>query len=84
MTGSGRAASQFHGANAALPIPRGKTLPVGEMGELLFRGPGMLKGYYGKPDVTAARLPWRMVPLGRFGAHGCARLMSTSSDARRT
>jgi crotonobetaine/carnitine-CoA ligase len=31
----------------------GRTLPPGEVGELLIRGPGMLQGYYKKPEATA-------------------------------
>ncbi|BBK44355.1 AMP-binding protein [Allostella vacuolata] len=32
----------------------GATVPVGEVGELLVRGPGILQGYYRKPEATAA------------------------------
>jgi crotonobetaine/carnitine-CoA ligase len=32
----------------------GNTLPQGEVGELLVRGPGILRGYYRKPDATKA------------------------------
>lgn len=32
----------------------GNTLPPGEVGELLVRGPGILLGYYRKPEATAA------------------------------
>ena len=31
-------------------------LPVGEVGELLFRGPNMMKGYYNRPEETAEAL----------------------------
>lgn len=30
----------------------GNELPRGEVGELLIRGPGILKGYYNRPDAT--------------------------------
>lgn len=30
----------------------GRTVPVGQVGELLVRGPGILKGYYRKPEAT--------------------------------
>ncbi len=32
----------------------GKELPAGTIGELVVRGPGILKGYYNKPEATAA------------------------------
>ena len=32
----------------------GNTLPAGQIGELLVRGPGILQGYYNKPEATAA------------------------------
>jgi crotonobetaine/carnitine-CoA ligase len=31
-------------------------VPVGEVGELIVRGPGILKGYYKKPEATAAAI----------------------------
>lgn len=33
---------------------RGRDLPQGERGELLFRGPGITPGYWNKPDETKA------------------------------
>ncbi len=32
----------------------GNTVPVGEIGELVVRGPGILQGYYNKPEATTA------------------------------
>jgi acyl-CoA synthetase (AMP-forming)/AMP-acid ligase II len=32
----------------------GKDLPAGETGEILIRGPQIMKGYLGRPDATAA------------------------------
>ncbi|MDF1748317.1 MAG: AMP-binding protein, partial [Alphaproteobacteria bacterium] len=34
----------------------GQDLPVGEIGELQIKGPGMLLGYYKRPEVTAEAL----------------------------
>lgn len=38
-------------------------LPVGEVGEIVAYGPGMMKGYYGRPDLTSEMI-WRS-PAGR-------------------
>ncbi len=34
-------------------LDTGATLPVGEIGELLIKGPQVMQGYYGRPDATA-------------------------------
>ncbi len=54
MVGSGSCGmpSPFREARVADPV--GNTVPVGEIGELLVRGPGILQGYYNKPEATAA------------------------------
>ena len=36
--------------------PQGKELPAGEIGEIVARGPNIMKGYWNKPDETAAVL----------------------------
>jgi long-chain acyl-CoA synthetase len=33
--------------------PAGEELPVGEVGELLIKGPNIIKGYWNRPDATA-------------------------------
>jgi long-chain acyl-CoA synthetase len=33
--------------------PDGEELPVGEVGELLIKGPNIIKGYWNKPEATA-------------------------------
>lgn len=44
-----------------------KELPIGERGELCISGPGVMKGYYNKPDETAMLL--RRHSDGRVWAH---------------
>lgn len=41
----------------------GAEVPVGETGEIVAYGPGMMKGYYNRPDLTAAAT-W-VAPSGR-------------------
>jgi crotonobetaine/carnitine-CoA ligase len=54
MVGSGSCglASPFRECRVA--DETGRTLPDGEIGELLVRGPGILQGYYRKPEANAA------------------------------
>lgn len=41
----------------------GRELPTGETGEIVAYGPGMMKGYYGRPELTAETI-W-LCPEGR-------------------
>lgn len=42
-------------------------LPVGEWGEIVIRGPGVMKGYWGKPDDTAHALRHGWLHSGDIG-----------------
>lgn len=54
MVGSGSCGVAGPFREARIADENGRTLPPGASGELLIRGPGMLTGYYNKPDATAA------------------------------
>ena len=54
LVGSGAIGRPLAHCEAAVGGPDGGLLPAGEVGELLFRGLGMMEGYYEDPDATAA------------------------------
>ena len=53
MLSCGRA---MYGAELAILGPEGEQLPPGEMGEIAYRGPGLMAGYYNRPEDTAASI----------------------------
>jgi long-chain acyl-CoA synthetase len=53
--------------------PEGRALPTGEVGEIWFRGPHLIRGYWGKPEATAETIVdgWlRTGDLGRLDEEG--------------
>ena len=42
------------GGDLAILDPEGRELPQGELGEIVYRGPGIMAGYWNRPDDTAA------------------------------
>jgi long-chain acyl-CoA synthetase len=64
--------------------PDGETLPQGEVGELLIRGPNVIKGYWGKPEATAEAITkdgWlRSGDLARLDADGFVYLVDRAKD----
>jgi crotonobetaine/carnitine-CoA ligase len=52
MVGSGSCGIAEPFRECRIADEHGRTLPPGEVGELLVRGPGMLQGYYKKPEAT--------------------------------
>ncbi len=73
MVGSGSCGMPSPFRQARVADLNGNTVPVGEVGELLVRGPGMLQGYYNKPEATKAAFhgDWfRTGDLFRQDEHG--------------
>ncbi|GGF43034.1 AMP-binding protein [Aliidongia dinghuensis] len=52
MVGSGSCGVPCPFREVRVADDQGNSLPPGEIGELLVRGPGILKGYYNRPDAT--------------------------------
>jgi long-chain acyl-CoA synthetase len=44
------------GADMKVVGPDGQELPHGEIGEIVYRGAGVMQGYYNRPDDTAAAI----------------------------
>jgi fatty-acyl-CoA synthase len=65
----------------------GRTLAVGEVGELMAKGPGVTRGYYNKPEATAEAFDaegWLHTgDLGRFDADGYLTLVGRRKESYR-
>jgi amino acid adenylation domain-containing protein len=60
-------------------------VPAGAEGEILFSGPGVVKGYLGRPDLTAEKFVeidglrfYRTGDMGRIDQDGCLELLGRS------
>ncbi|RZI78279.1 MAG: AMP-binding protein [Variovorax sp.] len=56
MVGSGSCGVPSPFRECEIVDPAGRQVPVGEVGELRVRGPGILVGYYNRPEASAAAL----------------------------
>lgn len=54
MVGSGSCGRPAPYRRCRIADEEGRTLPVGEIGELLVQGPGIMTGYYNNPEATAS------------------------------
>lgn len=81
------------GSRAYVTDRRGRLCPPGTVGELLIAGPGVARGYVGRPDLTAERfvanpfhdepgfrVAYRTGDLVSFGADGALRFQGRSDD----
>jgi crotonobetaine/carnitine-CoA ligase len=71
------------GWEVAIGDPDGNHLPPGEVGEILFRGPGLMSRYWGRPELTAETLRdgWlRTGDLGMIDDAGYAHFHSREKD----
>jgi non-ribosomal peptide synthetase component E (peptide arylation enzyme) len=72
------------GIEIKLAGPEGDEVPVGDEGEVLYRGPGLMMGYYGEPDRTATAIDadgwYHSGDLARADAEGYYRISGRSKD----
>ena len=64
MTGSGSVGVPFESRQVRIVDDQEKDVPQGEVGELWITGPGMFKGYYNKPEETAAAFDGKWFKTG--------------------
>ena len=63
--------------------PDGKPLPIGERGEIWFKGPNLIRGYWNRPDATAETIVdgWlRSGDIGRVDEEGFVYVEDRAKD----
>jgi long-chain acyl-CoA synthetase len=63
--------------------PLGEVLPPGEIGEIWFKGPNLIRGYWNKPEATADTIVdgWlRSGDLGRIDGDGFVYVLDRAKD----
>src|SRR5687767_7967827 len=67
----------------AVRDPEGNDLPIGERGEIWFKGPHLIRGYWNRPDATAETIVdgWlRSGDLGRLDEEGFVYVEDRAKD----
>jgi long-chain acyl-CoA synthetase len=67
----------------AIRDPDGNDVPVGEQGEIWFKGPNLIRGYWNKPEATAETIVdgWlRSGDIGRVDAEGFVYVEDRAKD----
>jgi long-chain acyl-CoA synthetase len=67
----------------AVRDPEGNDVPIGERGEIWFKGPHLIRGYWGKPEATAETIVdgWlRSGDLGRLDEEGFVYVEDRAKD----
>jgi carnitine-CoA ligase len=86
MTGSGSIGIAVPEAEIRLAGEDGQDVPAGATGEFVMRGPGMFRGYLGRPEATREAMPdgWlRTGDLGRQDDRGFYYFMGRKKDVIR-
>ncbi|WP_038203912.1 class I adenylate-forming enzyme family protein [Xenophilus azovorans] len=63
----GSAGKPYWGVELRICDDDGKEVPVGEHGEVIIRTPGMARGYWGQPEMTAATFKDGWIHSGDIG-----------------
>lgn len=72
-----------HGAQVKLVDDNDRDLPVGEVGEIVAKSPQVMKGYWNRPEATAATMKgdWLHTgDVGRFDADGYLYVVDRKKD----
>ncbi|MGV9818861.1 long-chain-fatty-acid--CoA ligase [Nocardia xishanensis] len=79
----GSVGTALPGTSIEVRDPEGNVLPADTVGELFLRGPSVMKGYWNRPDATAAELSggWlKTGDLGRVDADGYVYIVDRAKD----
>ena len=79
----GWAGRAIAGTEVRIGDGEGNTVPLGEVGEILVKGPHVMRGYWRKPEITAETIVdgWlRTGDVGLMNDEGFIKLMDRSKD----